>query len=149
MVVPSCFRKALWAAKMSHSSGILVSGSSGKWSPCPKMCLSSVLSTVNTAFFLIIRIFGVSMTSNCLHVKIKREDFGIKIISYSSLFNPDVHIVWCILTSSFIYGHWLMLSGRGHQCAAFRDVPMGMNVCCIKKPAERDVALDSLTQDPV
>ena len=26
---------------------------------------------------------------------------------------------------------------------------MGMSVCCIKKPAERDAALDWLTQDPV
>lgn len=54
-----------------------------------------------------------------------------------------------ILTYSFVYGHWLMLSGRGHQCAVFWERPMGMNVCCIKKPAERDAALDWLTQDPV
>lgn len=42
-----------------------------------------------------------------------------------------------------------MLSGRGHQCAAFRDVPTGMNICCIKKPADRPITLDLLTEDPV
>lgn len=52
-------------------------------------------------------------------------------------------------SSPYAYGHLLMLSGRGHQCAAFSEGLIGMSVCCIKKPAERDGALDWLTQDPV
>lgn len=60
-----------------------------------------------------------------------------------------VHAEWSIHMYSFGNGHWLMLSGRGHQCAVFWGGPIGMSVCCIKKPAERDAAPDWLTQDPV
>lgn len=74
--------------------------------------------------------------------------FWVKIIKYSSLFNPAVHSVWSVLTYRFIYGYWLIRSGRGHQCAVFWEGPMGMSVCCIKRPAERDAATDWLTQDP-
>lgn len=51
--VSSCLRKALRAAKMPQSSGILVPSNSGKWSTHPQVCVSSVLSTVNTSMYVI------------------------------------------------------------------------------------------------
>lgn len=129
-----CFRKALRAAEMPQSSGILVSGGSRKWDPHPQVCLPSVLSSVSNSHYLLKpSVFTWRWYFHTYSCGIYK--YGLKF----TVTTPSYFI--------FVCGHWLVQSGRGHQCAVLWERPMRTSVCFIKMPAERDAAPDSLTQD--